>query len=1038
MRGIAISVLLAGALCAGCATPGKPSAEGTLAELRDLPPDVEEADVEQGLDQAMLHYRRFLEEAPETEMTPDAMRRLADLQIEKRFGIHTGDRGERGLAAPTPAPLAANGSAARPAPFYASAEPGVLETEREFELRTTAGAAALFTGETAYGWTAAEPGAGTEISGPLEAIELYDRLLDEYPDYGDRDKVLYQMARAYDELGRSDEAIATMERLIRVSPGSPHFDEVQFRRGEYFFTRRRYLDAENAYGSILGRGESSFYYEMALYKLGWTFYKQELYQEALHGYFDLLDHKVSLGYDFDASHEEEDERRVADTFRVISLSFNNLGGPEEVPRYFSSFGNRAYEDRIYWNLGEHYLAKLRYDDAAKAFRSFVSLYPFHRAAPRFSVRIIDTFTKGGFPKLVLASKREFASMYGLQAEYWQHHSPGDSPEVLAHLEANLKDLATHYHAEYQELDDPQEKAASYREALSWYGEYLDSFPDGSESPAIHYRLADLLLENEDFMRAAEEYERTAYNYPPHSQAAAAGYAAVYSYRQQLERGDDGQGRDVMRAAVASSLRFADAFPDHEQAAAVLAAAAGDLYEMKDFAPAVDSAQRVVDSYASAAGDIRRSAWLVVAHGSFELSDYPRAESAYAEVLAVTPEDDPSHGDLVDNLAASIYRQGELAGEAGEHLAAADHFLRIRSAAPTSTLRATAEYDAGAALIRAESWERAASVLDEFRGTFPEHELNLEATRQIAFAHRESGRLALAADEYFRISVDSADPAMRSEALLVAGELYEQTGIRDRALEAYTTYVTDFPDPVEVALETRFKIATMHDEAGDEPLYLEQLERIVRIDADAGSQRTARTRTLAGRSALVLAQRLYREFAALRLSQPFEESLQSKQEMMDETIDAMSRLVDYKIADVTSAATFYMAETYLDFSRSLISSERPPELDPADLLDYELALEEEAFPFEEKAIGLHEENIELLQAGVFNDWTEKSLLQLAGLVPGRYAKSELRSPLPGSVDRYVYRPPLEWLPTAPDDIATRKAADGPALPVVEGDQSDATP
>src|SRR5262249_7887564 len=159
------------------------------------------------------------------------------------------------------------------------------------------------------------------------------------------------------------------------------------------------------------------------------------------------------GYDFDEAHAEEDERRVADTFRVISFGFNNLGGPDAVKEYFATFGNRPYEDRVYANLGEHYLDKLRYDDAAKTYRTFVALYPFHKAAPRFSMRVVETFTKGGFPKLVLESKKEFASRYGLKAEYWQHFKPEESPEVLAYLKTNLKDLAAHYHDVYQSTQD---------------------------------------------------------------------------------------------------------------------------------------------------------------------------------------------------------------------------------------------------------------------------------------------------------------------------------------------------------------------------------------------------------------------------------------------------------------------------------------------------------------------------------------------------------------------------------------------------------
>src|SRR5256885_12628571 len=154
------------------------------------------------------------------------------------------------------------------------------------------------------------------------------------------------MARAYDELARTNEAMETMERLIRANPNSGHFDEVQFRRGEYFFTRRKYRDAESAYSAIISLGTASPYYEFALYKLGWTLYKQEFYEEALHKYLALLDYKVSIGYDFDQTHDEDDDRRVADTFRVVSLSFSNLGGQATIQEYFSKFVNRSEERRV--------------------------------------------------------------------------------------------------------------------------------------------------------------------------------------------------------------------------------------------------------------------------------------------------------------------------------------------------------------------------------------------------------------------------------------------------------------------------------------------------------------------------------------------------------------------------------------------------------------------------------------------------------------------------------------------------------------------
>src|SRR6185503_8156556 len=92
MRRVAAPLLLAPALglsvLTGCAAH-KPRT-GTLAELRHVRPDLQDAKVDEGMDQAVQAYRRFLDQTPASAMTPEAMRRLADLQVEKQFGIHSG------------------------------------------------------------------------------------------------------------------------------------------------------------------------------------------------------------------------------------------------------------------------------------------------------------------------------------------------------------------------------------------------------------------------------------------------------------------------------------------------------------------------------------------------------------------------------------------------------------------------------------------------------------------------------------------------------------------------------------------------------------------------------------------------------------------------------------------------------------------------------------------------------------------------------------------------------------------------------------
>src|SRR5690606_20937210 len=54
----------------GCASSTSP--KGTLAELRSVEPEIEDVRLDDSLDLAAQSYRRYLQETPVNEMTPEA------------------------------------------------------------------------------------------------------------------------------------------------------------------------------------------------------------------------------------------------------------------------------------------------------------------------------------------------------------------------------------------------------------------------------------------------------------------------------------------------------------------------------------------------------------------------------------------------------------------------------------------------------------------------------------------------------------------------------------------------------------------------------------------------------------------------------------------------------------------------------------------------------------------------------------------------------------------------------------------------------
>ena len=118
--------------------------------------------------------------------------------------------------------------------------------------------------------------------------------------------------------------------------------------------------------------------------------------------------------------------------------------------------------------------------------------------------------------------------------------------------------------------------------------------------------------------------------------------------------------------------------------------------------------------------------------------------------------------------------------------------------------------------------------------------------------------------------------------------------------------------------------------------------------------------------------------------------------MQKSIAAYTKALDYQVEEVTAEATYQIAEIYHSFATDLLESQRPRGLNEEELEEYELLLEEQAYPFEEKAIDIHLTNFKRIPQGAYNQSVKNSLKVLGDLMPFRYAKVEV-------ADAYVELP-----------------------------------
>lgn len=945
LRPLSLAVLL----LAGCASAPPPAApvaknrfEGTLADLENREIDVKPQQVlPQSAEEVLANYQTALKLFRDPAARLDTLKRMADLTMESSQAREAGRDGKAGdVQAPAPA----------------SAQPAAPAEDVKVN----------------YG----------------EAVELYAAVLKNAQTPAERADAFYNLAKAYDMNGQREESVSTLRQLVDQYPENPLSVEARFRIAEYEFSTGKYLAAADNYATVVKTDNSGDFREQALYKQGWSLYKASDYEAALPIFFQVLESTEDKARNADPKVRQIAYQLRKDTFNIISLSFMQQEGAKAVEQYFRKVGPKSYETDVYMTLGQAYLDKRLFRNAAETFDFFVAKYPFSPRAPEFSTASIKAYQDGGFPSEVLPAKEKFVQRYGRSGEFWAKADEGTRQSLLPLLQSHVIDLAKYWHASAQQ----SKKDEDYLKAAKWYREYLTLNPPEMEAMTINQLLAEALFAAKQFDQAITEFEKTAYNYPRNSKASEAAYFALLAFNEQEKAGLTGNEQEQnawWARRTESTYKFAKHFPSDKNTPVLLEGLTNDQLARKDVPGAMKTASFILQLYPAAPAAIQKEAWMVVANGEFDLGRPEAAEVAFGKVLGfsdLTPEERSKYQ---ERLTASIYKQAEKLKAAKDVDGAVAAYLRAAKSSGDVTLKAAAEFDAATTYLTAERYADAIPMLVAFRASYPDNKLNATIPDKLAVAYEKTGAFDKAAAEYELISAAnaSANPELARQAMWTAADLYGKSNRTDDAIRIFRRYVAAYPKPLDSNMEALNKLYTFYDKQGNAAESQNWLKEIAQAYDRAGADNTARTSYLGAMAKYKLNQPLFDEFASIQLTQPLKQSLAHKKVAMQKALDAYAKTAAIGVAEFTTASNYQIAEIYRRLAADLMASERPKGLNELELEQYGLLLEDQATPFEDKALDLYIANANLAKQNIFDDSVRKSFAALAKLSPGRYNKHE---------------------------------------------------
>jgi TolA-binding protein len=799
-------------------------------------------------------------------------------------------------------------------------------------------------------------------------ITLLSATLVEYPDAKDNDRILYQLAENYEKLDLLDESLNVLKQLAEKFPQSPYYPEAQFRIAEHAFVTGDYLTAESAYSEVLFTAGENEFYEKSLLKRGWARYKQGLFAEATEDYVATIKHRKFANYQTLSGNEKDD---FDEYFRALALATINLGNTNVLKDYFTDPSESNYLYQAYQVISAIYVTQQRYTEANSTLNNFIASNPDSDQIPEAYLQQIEVLKSANQNNQFEAAMEAFYKRFNAKSAYWKGKENSQAYDnIKKSMRDNMLLVADGQQQEYRKTKSP----ANFAAANEWYQRYLSQYSSYARKDKVYTAYAELLATQNMNAEALGYFEKAAYDGD-----IVLDKEAAYATIDLTDKLHKAQPENLH---LAYSLRSVQLYQTEARYQQVSLHAVELAYNNKRYAEAITFA----DSIAPTATETIRNDTNYIKGLSYLKSDNPaEAEKIFADLVS-SAKNATDRTRFSNSLALAIYQQAQ-ANQRGEKIdEAIANYARVAQQTGSSEIAPDSLYEAINLAIKHERWNLAVVNIELFQKQYPKHKLYQDATRQLSTAYVKLGQDDRAAIVFEKISAQDNDQDIKRAALWQAGELYESKNNWSDAIRAYNTYATTYTTPYAQYLESMHKLSALYlKQNAQDKAYVWQ-QKITAVDKQTvKSYKTDRTNLIAASAALALAKAQQSKFEKQRLVEPLAQNLRDKKKFMQDSISLFGQASSYNIAEVTTEATYAIGKIYQLFSKSLLDSERPKNLSAEELEQYNILIEDQAFPFEEKAIEFYEINMARTADGTQSSWIKQSYGELQLLFPSRYGR-----------------------------------------------------
>jgi TolA-binding protein len=449
-----------------------------------------------------------------------------------------------------------------------------------------------------------------------KAIEIYQRILDHFPDFEQRDKVHFFMAHEYRELSQHDKMVAQYRHVIKDQPDSPYVPEAHLLLGDYAIGKENIDIAKRHYTAVLEYPDSAAV-GIARYKLAWCHINNTKWKKAM----ELFEAAVNSG----AAGKEVD----IDTYSHVDVRLESLidmaycypeqykkADPKSALAYFQkhAWSRQAYTT-VLDKLAYRYFIKKQWASAAAIYRELARLRNDPEKLLEYSRNIFECVQALGTYQN--ADKDVQLMVRALRQQ--KNDSQIDSKIKMKNFkdyELYARDIITHLHKKARH----EKVAEGFKAAADAYDIYLDFFTASPKYKEMQANYAEALFASHQYLKAGKQYESiVAHAKKGSKERKERLYSSVTAYYHALKEGknelnyyDQAYARHGLRT---TGQLYAKAWPKSRYTPDVLFNVAWVAYDSGDYDTAIKEYSSFINKYptskpVSAAAHVVLDAYLV--------------------------------------------------------------------------------------------------------------------------------------------------------------------------------------------------------------------------------------------------------------------------------------------------------------------------------------------------------------------------------------------------------------------------------------------